>query len=424
MSGQQYVPPTNTAITPVVKGEFVGPVQTVFTAQPDFIAFCTNWDAFDVPRLWDSVRAEDDPAAWKQAHGWENLGQMLADQHDRLLRLREALAAGWDPIKSPAARVFFRVLDGLLVSMREDAYAHTSTARGVDGILTTLKTAKQKLDPLKREWDDVTTDWLPEWWDNAADDLNRQGRAALEEVDKAVKDYRRRIVIPAEYDYRVFSSDVVGGPTTPPGPGRGLDPRPGVTPGGGTPRPPRAVTPGGNPPPPVPGYDPVLDDGPVLEGAPQPVPAVPGSPISVLPVPPGSPYAPHGGAYVLPGPGVGRGGWIHPMPISTSTANTAAAGRPAAGGVTGAVPVAAPMGGPGARGRADGRGGQRGGDVVWEVARGVPPVIGQAPDPLAASAAAQGSAVEAAFVDWFADVATPWTNDLKVNINRGTDRPT
>lgn len=418
MSGQQYVAPTNTAITPVVKGEFIGPVQTVFTAQPEFIAFCTNWDAFDVPRLWDSVRAEDDPAAWKQAQGWENLGQMLADQHDRLLRLREALAGGWDPHRSPAARVFFRVLDGLLVSMREDAYAHTSTARGVDGILATLKAAKQKLDPLKKQWDDVTTDWLPEWWDGAADDLNRQGRAALEEVDKAVKDYRRRIVIPAEYDYRVFSSEVVGGPTVPPGPG------PAVTPAGGPPRPPRGVTVGASPPPPVPGYDPVLDHGPVLEGAPQPVPAVPGTPISVLPVPPGSPYAPNGGAYVLPGPGVGRGGWIQPMPAPTSAANTTvAAGRAATAGAAGAVPVAAPMGGPAAGNRADGRGGQRGGQVVWEVARGVPPVIGQAPDPVTTPAAAEASSVEVAFVDWFADVATPWTDDIKVNINRGTDRP-
>lgn len=418
----QYVPPTNTAITAVVKGEFIGPVQTVFTPQPEFIAFCTNWDAFDVPRLWDSLRNEnEDKDAWTQARGWENLGQLLADQHDRLLRLREGLASGWDPQKSPAARVFFGVLDGLLASMREDAYAHASTARGVDGILSTLKTAKEKLAPLKEEWDSVTTDWLPEWWDHAADDLNREGRAALAEADKAVKDYRRRIVIPAEYDYRAFSSTFEGGPTTPPGPG------PSVPPGGSL-KPPRPGSAGGAPlppsPPPVPGYNPVLDDGPVLEGMPQPVPAVPGSPISMLPVPPGSPYAPHGGAYVLPGPGVGRGGWIQPMPVSPAQAPAnarAAVGRAGTPGSMGAMPLAAPMGGPAGRNRPGGQGGQRPGDVVWEVARGVPPVIGEATDPPASPT--DESAADTAFIDWFADVATPWTDDLKVSINRGTDQP-
>jgi hypothetical protein len=61
--------------------------------------------------------------------------------------------------------------------------------------------------------------------------------------------------------------------------------------------------------PPVPGYDPVATPGSPefggSSGAPRPVPAVPGQPVSMLPIPPGSPYAPVGGAYVLPGPGVG-----------------------------------------------------------------------------------------------------------------------
>jgi hypothetical protein len=110
----------------------------------------------------------------------------------------------------------------------------------------------------------------------------------------------------------------------------------------------------------VPGYDPAPP-----ATLPQSVPAVPGSPISLLPVPPGNPHAPDGGAYVLPGPGIGPGGWIYPRPGSPAEAGEA----------------------------------QRAG--VWDVAQGVSPIIDEMVDTVPVP--------DNDFIDWFSELATPWT---------------
>jgi hypothetical protein len=420
---QPQAPAPVPMVSDVVSGKFIGPVQTVFTAQPEFRTFCTNWDAFDVPRMWDSVRTEDDSAAWKQMLGWENLGQLLADHHDRLATLRNELVEVWDPQRSRSAGMFFQVLDELIFVMRENAYASASTARGLDGVLAALKTAKEKVKPLKEQWDNVTSDWVPEWWDSAADELNNEARQAMTQAEAAVEDYRRRIIIPEQYDYRNAKLD--GSPEPEPKPTGG-----GNGPGSGPSRPALPSAKPIAPPTPVPGYDPVLVPGPQLEGIPQLVPAVPGSPISVLPVPPGNPYAPTGGAYVLPGPGVGRGGWIAPMPVAAGGTAAGAGGRGASGGTgAGMMPFASPTAAPGQQG---GRDGQRDGrrDTVWKVAKGVPPVIEGSPGTprpgevveLASQGPEPAAVQEAAFVDWFAKVATPWSGGLKVSIKRRSDQ--
>ncbi|MBV1855290.1 hypothetical protein [Catellatospora tritici] len=395
----------------VVNGEFVAPVRTVFTTQPEIQAVCTFWGAFDVPRMWDSVRTEDDPLAWKQAQGWESLGQLLAEHHDRLVRMRNSLIDVWDPERSPAADEFFSFLDRLILAMRENAYAAVGTARGLDGVLSALKTAKEQVAPLKEQWDSVTSDWLPEWWDHAAEKLNDQARQAMTDAEVAVADHRRRIIVPQIYDYHEAQS----------GPEKEVDEGDGGDKGQrtGGPTPVRVSRPSG--PPPVPGYDPVTPGGPDLEALPPPVPAVPGSPVSVLPVPPGNPYAPGGGAYVLPGPGVGQGGWIAPMPVPGATGFAQSAGGSGRGAASaGMMPFASPVGGPSPQGgRGSGRAGRR--DMLWHVEQGVPAVIEGLPPASVPATRDEVAAQDEAFVDWFADVATPWSQDLKVKITRRTD---
>jgi hypothetical protein len=418
------------SVSAIVNGEFIGPVQTILTAQPTFVAKNTDWNSFDVPRMWDMVRDEASQAAWAQARGWENLAQLLAAQHDSLKRLRDDLMAGWDPTISLGAQAYFKAVDRLLGSMREDAFAHSSTARGVDGILAALQVAREKIGPMKTEWDSVTTDLVPEWWDSAAAELNEKARRVMIESDAAIADHRTNVVIPAALGRSIWD------PHAPPvitGTGTGA----GTATGRGTSR---SAGDDVNPPPPIPGYDPLLAGGamgaygPTLEGLVQPVAAVPGSPISVLPVPPGNPYAPGGGAYVLPGPGVGRGGWITPMPIGTrngSGGGVGGQGRGVGAGLTsnsksmasgGILPMAAPMGASGRRGDATSEG-RRVRDVVWEVSQGVDPVIGATDLAEWRTKQAQRDEEEARFVDWFASVATPWSDDLKVTITRRPEEP-
>lgn len=344
-----------------------------------------DWGAYDVPRIWDAVRLEDDFLAWEQVKGFENLATLLIAQQARLRRLRETLVAAWDPAKHPAAAHYVALLDDLIRSVEQDAIAHASTSRALHAILTTLKAAKERIGLLKREWDNVTTDWIPEWWDNQAGDLNRRARHVMRQAEEAIADHRRRLLLAPVYAYTGTASE----------PDHGNSSRSEV-------RPKRTIV----PPPPVPGYDPVPSEyqapqhqapqhqSPELQGLPPPrgvlqhVPAVPGSPISLLPVPPGNPYAPGGGAYVLPGPGIGRGGWIYPMHSSPS--------GPQAGPQS---PEAMPASGQ-ARPREEGKP-RRARLMVWDVAQGVPPVIG---DPIDAAPVPDDD-----FIDWFAELATPWT---------------
>lgn len=408
MSGDSPTAPQSISMA-AVDGQNDDLVSDISSVQPEFAAPYTDWDVFDVPRIWDSVRGEDDPAAWAQVIGWTNLSQALDEQHKRLLQLRTALAAGWDPGASPAAAAFLRVVDGLLQALREDACAHASTANGLHGVLTALKNAKAEIRQLKLDWDYITTDKKPESWARDAARLNYRARAVMIESEKAVKDHRAQILIPPQYEYR--GSTFVGTPAP--------DPKAAPKAASSTELTMRVKRSG--PPPPVPGTDPTGANGPVLSGSSPPAPVVPGSPVSVLPIPPGNPYAPGGGAYVLPGPGVGRGGWIVPMPeqmlgaAATRPGNVGGGVHGAAGGV-GMLPMTMGAGG----GRSGGGGSRSGrpGDLVWEVGEGVPPVIGEVVQPEQFNAQKRDT-LDASFAEWFKGVATPWADEgMSVTINR------
>ena len=56
----------------LVDGTFVGPL-VPRQDQPVITAIPVDWNAYDVPRLWDAVCREADELAWLQARGFENL---------------------------------------------------------------------------------------------------------------------------------------------------------------------------------------------------------------------------------------------------------------------------------------------------------------------------------------------------------------
>jgi hypothetical protein len=399
--------PSGEQLRQLVEGTFVGPVASRHDT-PSVAVIPIDWNAYDVPRMWDALRREADELAWLQQRGFENLAQLLLSQHDKLKGLRNDLADCWDPQTNQSAVNVFVFLDELIAAIAEDAVAHACTSRGLDGILATLTTAREQLGQIKHRWDNVTTDLVPEWWDHEADHLNAHARQIIATADQTTGDHRRQITVPYLYQYPTFVAHLQP-PTTTPDPHRQTRDTRRIGETNHT-APTADSVPQApiEPPPAVPGYQPAPGLGPDLQalpGVPRLVPAVPGSPVSVLPVPPGNPYAPGGGAYVLPGPGIGRGGWIYPMPPTPSAAAPATAG--------GFVP-ATTGGEPPRQAQRPGRGH---GELVWEVARGVPPVIGgdmPASDEQADRKHQLDQLRQEAFVDWFADVATPWANDLTV----------
>lgn len=289
------------------------------TPQP---VWTTVWDAYDVPRLWDTVRWEDDPLGWERVCGISRAAELLAAHAERLRARRETIAGSWH---GPAATHALSRLDGVIAAIDGEAATLTLAARSLHGIMTALAVARRKIQPLPGRWEQVTSDWIPEFWDEVAAELNEEARTAMLVAAAEIRDHRGRI---------------------------GPDPE-------------TVAAVAVDPPPSVPGYSPTTLDSPRIAGMPTPVPATAGQPVSMLPIPPGNPYAPGGGAYLLPGPGVGGQGFIVTM--------AAAPGVPAK-------------------------------NSFWKVPAGVPPVI----LPISHSPAHPSPERIAAFQDWYARLATPW----------------
>jgi hypothetical protein len=364
-----------------------------------------NWPAWDVPRLADILAPEDNAMSGEQASGFRRLADLLHDHCRSLIRQRAELAAAW---QGPAAEVVLQHIDTFTAQLLSDARCAAVTSSALYGIIGTHAKAKTDIAALHDQWKDVTTDWAPEWWDHAAAELNTKAVAIMDQTDKALGDHRTRITVPEAYQVNI--SDTPPPPQTSP-----TDPAQ------------QPKKPSDTFVPPVPGYQPTANasslDGPVLSGAPSGVPATPGQPVSMLPVPPGNPYAPYGGAYILPGPGVGRGGYVVQMPqpgraggIATGPSalglGASAPGRGGASGGPGGAMMPIPMmnsSHPATSSRAGAKVAGRA-DTVWEVEKGIPPVI----EGISQQAYIQGhpsTTQEAEFQDWFAQLAYPWRKE-------------
>lgn len=163
------------------------------------VGWCTNWEAYDLPRLWQMVSNEDDEAGWAQVQAWFRMRNAIDAYRKRLEACRQALQDGWPPEQSPAAAAFIAYIDALVASMAATAASAERTAHGLAGIMKALATAKAEMEPLYRKWQDVSSDLTPRWLDGAEDELNAKARAIMRTADLAVTDYTQMIDIPAVY---------------------------------------------------------------------------------------------------------------------------------------------------------------------------------------------------------------------------------
>ncbi|MEV4410901.1 hypothetical protein [Catellatospora sp. NPDC049609] len=384
----------------------------------------TNWASVDPPRVWDMIRHEDDSLGWEQVKGLRSLASLLISQADRLSQRRDALAQLWPAEQSRAATMALRRIDDLIASMRMDGETAIQNALAIDGIMTSTAKAKREVHQIVQAWETTTNEGGPEWWDHEATRLSYLTEQTMVATERAIRDHRSQITMPAEPSSRNVES-----PPTEPVPGPVPQPTRakrtiGYSPG--TVHSPNPV------PPTLPGFPPLItpppdDSGPVLQSVPPPVPAVPGQPVSMMPIAPGSPYAPYGGAYVLPGPGVGREGYVValPQPGSNGTPTVASPIRGGSSGMPAMMPM--PMGGPAGQARGGGEGYRRSPDTRWDVAHGVSPII--QPTSLPPAADPTPEQVEEDFRAWFTQTAMPWRNEEStepaptVTIRRGATEP-
>jgi hypothetical protein len=413
----EYVDESTSANAGTVQGGIATTLtQPPLPRVPEFPASDIAWGtAYDVQRMTDVLFSDDIDEAWNQVSALRLLGQTLENHYRRVLELRPTLADAWPASGSVTAEQAQSLLDEHARAVWQDAVCAQTTAKSLDGIVAAISQARQKMAPLYERWQNVTTDYMPESFDHAAKDLNMQGREVMVALDATVADLRTQIYWPDTVPRSEYSRDWTV--IVPSGSGGGSASSSSGTEGDDSST---NTSPRRSSIPSVPGAIPV--NGPVLSGGISPVGVTPGTPPSTLPIPPGIlPNAPYGGAWVLPGPMTGSMGRLLPMarPTTGGASTTGAFGAAARSGATGAPGKSGVMGMPmGGYGGGAGSGGaanrQRMATEQWEVAHGVPPVIGEV---VAAEEEQEEEAVNAAqeeFEEWYRRIATPWEEDSMV----------
>jgi hypothetical protein len=323
--------------------------------------WCTNWEAFNTPRLWAMVAEEDDPEAWKQVAAMGAMADTLKDQRNRLMRASEALMDAWPPDQNEAAESFRTQVKTLLFRMTDTEGKANTTAAALGHVLEALRGAKAEIEPLYQRYLDKSDDLVPGWWDHAEEDLDKQARLHMINAERSVAQHAEEIKTPAAYSLTV--GNYVSEPARPFESGRdttahrtGAESAGPSTDSVGVPH---------EPPPPLPGRDPTVPDmppgsvgqvGPGLAGA-----AGPGiGPSSAVPSPIPSTFGNAGSSGLIVSPGGGAAsGALFPFGNGAS--------RGIVGGPIGEVPLrggypagvkptpppwlAAPVGGPGVQGR-------------------------------------------------------------------------
>ncbi|GIE99013.1 hypothetical protein [Paractinoplanes rishiriensis] len=378
-------------------------------------SWCTNWGAFNTPRLWSMVMNEDRTVGEQQADAWRSLADSVRAQRDALVKAKTDLAAAWPPEDNTSATAFVAELDILINRLTTAAADADSTAGGLENIVGALQTARSTIEPLWEEYKDKSTDWTPNWWDEAEDEIDVKARNAMIAAEARIQESVVLLKVPEKYQLAI--EDGSGGDPGDPGGGNPTTYRGG--PGGGGGGAISASVPH-SPPPPLPGQDAFVPDGtiadintpgldtgvgsgigsgvgaggPDLAGVIQPgqPPVLPGvEPPHTLPGPgplpsnvgPGPtpplpgllPSTGGGGGLVPPGPGGGRGvqrAGVRPAGTPTRLPSGAVIGEGGLGGgrgLTGGAPVGmggagrSPARGPGARGAGVGSSGIGGSGV-------------------------------------------------------------
>jgi hypothetical protein len=110
--------------------------------------WCTNWEAFNTPRIWAMVADEDNAESWKQIAALGAMADTVRDQHGRLLAARETLIAAWPPETNPGARTLVSHVDTLLANMADTQAKADDNAAHLGHVLETLRHTKSKIEPL------------------------------------------------------------------------------------------------------------------------------------------------------------------------------------------------------------------------------------------------------------------------------------
>ncbi|MEU4237990.1 hypothetical protein [Actinoplanes sp. NPDC026619] len=217
-------------------------------------SWCTNWGAYNTPRLWGMVANEDDATGRSQVSAWRTLAGSVRSQRAALLSARADLVAAWPPEDNESAAAFVTELDILIKRLDTASADADTTASGLDNILNAIQTAKTTIQPLWEKYQDKHNDIVPSWWDDAEDEIDEKARTAMITAERAVEDAVVQLKVPEQYELVISNEN--NDLTYPSNPNNGGGNGSKIT---GSGRGIEAVVPH-DPVPPLPGQDPTIPD--------------------------------------------------------------------------------------------------------------------------------------------------------------------
>ncbi|WP_030442508.1 hypothetical protein [Actinoplanes subtropicus] len=212
--------------------------------------YCTNWGAFNTPRLWSMVEHENDEQGRQQVTAWRTLAGSVRSQQEALKTAKADLVAAWPPDQNASSAAFVQELDVLIGRLDSASADADATASGLDNIISAIQTAKTKLQPLWEQYKDKSTDLVPHWWDKAEDGIDSQARSVMIEAERAVEDSVSLLKVPDPYQLKIDNKVEKKPPAGSSSGSSGSASRGGID-----------VSVPHDPPPPMPGHEATVPDG-------------------------------------------------------------------------------------------------------------------------------------------------------------------
>jgi hypothetical protein len=159
----------------------------------------TNWGAYNLPAIWQMLQGENVCTGADRVLSWEGLATSVREQHRRMVKAGDDLAAVWPPEKNESAYVFLAEVEKLAASMQETLTCAENTRVGLRGVMEAIGVAQSTVRTLAAGRAQVSEDWVPRFIDHAEDEYDARAQLAMRDAEAAIADHSPQITAPALY---------------------------------------------------------------------------------------------------------------------------------------------------------------------------------------------------------------------------------
>jgi hypothetical protein len=158
-----------------------------------------DWGVYNLPAIWTMLEGENVCDGADRVLAWDGLASAVREQHRRLVKAGEDLAAVWSPESNASALVFQNQISDLAASMLETLTCAEDTRAGLGGVMAAISKAQGTVRELAAGRAAVSDDLVPRFIDHAEDEYDAQAQEAMRQAEAAIADHSTQIKAPELY---------------------------------------------------------------------------------------------------------------------------------------------------------------------------------------------------------------------------------